>query len=633
MAQLRDAQGRFVRLSDGLANLASGAGTTADKRAHSFYATPFVSPQQIEAAYRSSWMMRKGVDLPPFDMTRGGRDWQLDEASVSAIEREEKRLGVWAKLRQALVLGRLGGGLILTGLGSDVTVPITQAERRKGGLAYLCVLNRWQVSLGPVVNDPADPLFGQPQHFQFNGASGVKVHPSRVITFRGKQVPALMGAVGADDWFWGDSLAMSALNAVKNAEAALNGFASLIEEAKLDTVTIPGLTQLVSTSEGEALVTKRVQVANLLKSTHNTRILDGGRGKDAPGETWDTRQVTWTGMPDIIRVYAATVAGAFDIPATRFLGKAPDGMNATGSGDEANYLSKIAADQDAELRPALDQLDTVLLPSAGVTVTDEAWYSFPPLHELSELDKATAFGTKMTALVALQNTGTIPDLAFAKAMQHTAVEEQWLDGLDGALAEMPEDERFPSAIAEPKPDPVPPADPNAQPEGGDSVAPGGGGDGSAPVRWAANDARPRTLYVSRKVLNTADIAVWAKTQGIADLADDLHVTIAYSTTPVDWIAMGADWRDADGKGGLMIAPGGPRVVEPIGNMTAALLFASSDLTYRNMTMREAGASWDHPDYQPHISLTKAPIDAAKVEPYRGRIVLGPEVFEEVDPDA
>lgn len=153
-----------------------------------------------------------------------------------------------------------------------------------------------------------------------------------------------------------------------------------------------------------------------------------------------------------------------------------------------------------------------------------------------------------------------------------------------------------------------------------------------PLVLTAMDARPRSLYVRRDVLNASEIAAWAEGQGIADLMPDLHVTIAFSRTAVDWIKMGADYRDADGKGGFTIAPGGPRVVEPLGEMTAVLMFASSDLSYRNMSMREEGASWDHADYQPHMSLTRAPIDLATIKPYRGKIELGPEVFEEVRAD-
>ena len=451
MAQIRarDTRGRFV--TDGLANLVSGAGTTADKRMHGFYTRPFILPEQIESSYRSSWMMRKGIDLPPFDMTRNGRDWQMDEADVAKIEREEKRLRLWSKLRQALVLGRLGGGLIVMGIGNEnPETPVGDGKRGSGSLRYLHVMNRWQVGLGQIVMDPADDLFGQPEYFQINfgtgGANSVKIHPSRIIAFRGKQNPNLFGTAG-DDWFWGDPLMLTVQDTVKNADAAMNGFASLIEEAKVDTVAIPGLTQLLATDENTALVMKRITVANQMKSMHNTRILDAGRGKDAPGETWETRQIAWTGMPDMIRVYAAAVAGAFDIPATRFLGKSPDGMNASGDSDENNYIAKVRADQENDLRPALDQIDAVLMPSAGVTLTDEAWYTFPSLKEMSEADKATIFKTKMDAITALQATASIPAPAFDLALQHTAVEEQWLDGLDAELAKIPDDELVPSMIA------------------------------------------------------------------------------------------------------------------------------------------------------------------------------------------
>ena len=48
-----------------------------------------------------------------------------------------------------------------------------------------------------------------------------------------------------------------------------------------------------------------------------------------------------------------------------------------------------------------------------------------------------------------------------------------------------------------------------------------------------------------------------------------------------------------------------------------------------------GASWDWPDYQPHISITRNldGIDPTKIAPYTGEIVFGPEQFEEVKPNA
>jgi hypothetical protein len=117
-----------------------------------------------------------------------------------------------------------------------------------------------------------------------------------------------------------------------------------------------------------------------------------------------------------------------------------------------------------------------------VTVTDEAWYDFPPLQEMSELDKSTIFKNRMDGLTALQATGTIPDVAFSKAVQHTAVEEQWLSGLDGALAEIPDDERFP----EPDPALTDPSEPVAEP---DPTPPHSG---------------------ARDVVNAADLVKWAE---------------------------------------------------------------------------------------------------------------------------
>lgn len=457
-ANYRDPRnGRFIG-RDGLANLVSGAGTSADKRTHGFYHWQGNNPQQIEAAYRSSFLMRKAIDLVPFDMTRAGRDWQCDEGDISKIEAEEKRLQVWPKVRQALILGRLGGGLIVMGIGNeDPALPVNPRTLKPGCLRYLHVMNRWQVGLGELVMDPASDLFGQPAYFQINfgsaGKSMVRIHPSRIIAFRGKMAPNLYGG-SAEDQFWGDSDVTALMDPVRNADAAMNGFASLIDEAKLDTVTIPGLINLVASAEGEALVIKRVTVANAIKSMHNTRILDGGNGQPGTMEEWDTRQVAWTGMPEMIRTYLAITATAADVPATRFTGKSPDGMNATGEGDEKNHRTMINARQESDLRPCLDKLDAALLPSAGVAASDATWYRFAPLSEMTEAEAATVFKTKMEAITSLQNTGTIPDIAFTKAVQNTAVEENWLPGLDGALAEITsEDERFPVPEDEPIEDP------------------------------------------------------------------------------------------------------------------------------------------------------------------------------------
>jgi hypothetical protein len=46
----------FMR--DRLTNAMSGMGTSADKRAWAYYSMALIHPQQAEASYRSSWLVR-----------------------------------------------------------------------------------------------------------------------------------------------------------------------------------------------------------------------------------------------------------------------------------------------------------------------------------------------------------------------------------------------------------------------------------------------------------------------------------------------------------------------------------------------------------------------------------------------
>lgn len=138
----------------------------------------------------------------------------------------------------------------------------------------------------------------------------------------------------------------------------------------------------------------------------------------------------------------------------------------------------------------------------------------------------------------------------------------------------------------------------------------------------------RPLYVSRPVLNAADILAWAKQQGFARTLppDDLHVTVAYSRAPVPWHTLAPETH-------TIKAVGGPRAVTPLGGQGAVVLtFAHDGLAERWQRLRDAGCSWDYPSYQPHVSLTYdgQGMDIAGIEPYQGEIVLGPERYEELD---
>jgi phage-related protein (TIGR01555 family) len=459
-------------VSDGLRNVFAGLGTGADKRYHDRYnlaAAEIVDQGQVEAAYRTSWLIRKIHDLPPFDMTREARRWQAEGDAIEIIENAERALQVWPKVRRALLLARLyGGGALIMGVDQGQPTEELRVDAIKpGALKYVHVVSRHQVTLGELETDIMSPTFGQPRFYELTSVgAGVRIHPSRVIPFVGQPLPEGALATGVNDRFWGDPLLQSIRDAMSQADLTQAGIAAMVHEAKIDTLKIPGLTTMVATAEGEARLMARLNTANLAKSITNTRIIDGE-------EEWSTRELTFSALPDVLRLYLQIAAGAADIPATRLLGVAPQGMNATGDGDLRNYYDGLASRQQSDLRPSLERLDAVMLASSGQAGT-EAFWEFGSLWQMTPEAKATVQKTRAETAKIYADAGLVPLDALATAVQNGLVEDGVYPGLEGALDDMaeasrvepldPDDEGDPSALTGQSDEDVPtPNKPPARP--------------------------------------------------------------------------------------------------------------------------------------------------------------------------
>lgn len=582
-------------------------------------ACPNVFSHQLAiAAFMSSGMLRKVIRIPAADRTQKWRDWQADKDAIAKIEKEERRLGLRAKTKQAEILRGIGGGAMILITVGDHSQPLDPKTIRAGGLVAINVVSRWELTPTDFDRDLASPTYRMPRTFKIsNGRGQQDIHPSRVICFRGDPLPA-GGAIDDIEAFWGDSRLLRVFREVENSDHAQAWFVELVKKAKLLRVGIPDLLDMVSTSEGQQQLNKRIALLAEGESTLNATVYRSGTGADDPGEKLDDYQVKWEGIPAFMDALDQRVAAVSDIPFTRLMGRSPAGMNATGKHDTDNWNDAVSDGQENEVRPCLEQIDPILLRSAGVAKPDEVTWRWAPLWTPTEKEEAETFKTTMEAVEKLQNTGAIPDQAFAEGLQNLMEEREYIPGLGAALQKIPPGERYgvnpepeetdPSALTEREPEPA-------------KVA----------------DAAPRTLYVSRKLLNAAEFIKWAKGQGFETTtsADELHVTVAFSRKPVDWMKMGSAW-DGDGDGKLVVKPGGARLVEPLGDKGAVvLLFASSELSWRHEDMKRNGASWDFPEYQPHVTITYTKpdgLDLSKVEPFRGKLEFGPEIFAEVVED-
>jgi len=602
--------GKLASIRDGLVNLVANLGTPRDKAAATMYALPLLNDQQICAAYRGTWLARKIIEIPALDAHRNWRSWNAEQADISALEAEENRLGLKQKSLDAQTKARLfGGAALYIGTGDpNPQLPLDPARLAKGGIRHLNVLTKRVLSAGELERDPESPAYGQPAYYELSSQAGqVRIHPSRLVVYHGapRPDPELEAGDG-----WGDSVLLAIMDAVKNADSTSANIASLVFEAKVDVINIPNFMAMLADPAYEEQMLKRLQLAMMAKSINGTLLLDSE-------EEYSQKQASFTGLTDVLMAFLQLVSGAADIPVTRLLGQSPAGMNSTGESDTRNYYDRIRAGQELVLQPALGVLDECLIRSALGSRPPELFYSWRSLWQTTDTERATIGKTTADTIKTVADTKLIPDDVLSKVAVNMLTEAGVAPGLESEmeeflasnpdwLEEQAEDERAALQLA-------------TQQAGQKPVA----------------DALPRPLYVRRQVTNGADILAWAKEQGFETTlpAEDLHVTIAYSRDPVDWMKAGSDWASGE-DGRLTIKPGGARLVEKFGGGAVVLLFNSSELSWRHQAIRDAGASWDWPDYQPHITITYAPgaVDLDAVEPYRGAIELGPEIFEPLDED-
>lgn len=150
--------------------------------------------------------------------------------------------------------------------------------------------------------------------------------------------------------------------------------------------------------------------------------------------------------------------------------------------------------------------------------------------------------------------------------------------------------------------------------------------------FAARDVAP--LYVYRSLRKPAALLKWARAQGLPNIvpANELHVTVLYSRTPVDWFELSDGWEYNEK---LLVAEGGPRKIERFEGGALVLRFASDNLKWSHAKKIAKGASHDFPDYLPHITVGFDPdglVDLEALEAFTGELEFGPEMFEELDTD-
>lgn len=442
-----EGQAQGVSVADGLANVYTGMGGLAgSRRAGDVWTFTRLTDADLRAMYRSDWIARKAVEIPADDMTQMWRRWQDMPERVTALEEAERQLGVIDKVRTALRYARLygGGALLLSDGAADPSRPFDATRLRKGGLKYIMPVPRTQIAAdGEISFDPGSEHFGLPEFWRLARGPQVRIHHSRVIVLRGNPYPDPFEE--ADPW--GDSILQAIERAVRDCAIANSAGAELLDEAKVDVVTMENLETHLQNNDANARLVQRMALMKLGKSAYKVMLL-GGK------EKFDTKHASFSNLEAVMFYYMQVVSGATDIPVTRFLAQSPAGLSSTGDSDLRNYAIMIRAQQERVLQPALARLDDALIRHALGSRSPELWAEWISIWQQSPKEAAETAKLQADMDSTYAMSGLVPSAALERAVQARMIESGQYPGLERALAEEPEESEF-SIEPEPAPEPEP----------------------------------------------------------------------------------------------------------------------------------------------------------------------------------
>jgi phage-related protein (TIGR01555 family) len=405
--------------------------------------------KHLEALYRGNWLAKKIVDIPAFDATRAWRTWNAEKEEIQKIEKTERDFGIQRKVLQALIKSRLYGGaaLVIGVKGSHLNKELKSSDVGRGDLQWVHVVEKWMLQAGPLVRDITSPWFGEPSYYMrsntvttpppgnvdpipesslgYSPGETIYIHPSRVVRLVGTEYPDMEVAYDA----WGDSVLTNVYEAIRDAGLVTASLANMIADAKVDVFKIPGLTSTLSTTEGTNKMLGYLSGVNVAKSVVNALVLD----KEID---WERIETNFESLDKVLQAYLLIAAAAADIPSTRLLSREPAGMNSTGDSDSRNYYDRVAADQTVRMTPLLNRLDEVLLRHTFGRRDPEWTYSWEPLWQMSDTEKADITLKKAQAFQIDVNSALIPAEALVKGRENQLIEDGVYPGLDVAIDDL-----------------------------------------------------------------------------------------------------------------------------------------------------------------------------------------------------
>lgn len=365
--------------------------------------------QEYTRLYNTSWEVRKIVDIPIDDAFRTPKEYiGIPQDVIDVLEDAYLKFNVTKQLKRALKQERLYGGAVILPIlrtNEDLSVPLDLSTVEQGDLLGFNVIDVSRLSRVDWDNDPFKAGYDRCEGLTINGQ---QVAYNRMIVFDGDPIVGyanntLTGMQGYNPCGFGESKITTLYDLLIKSLGTQQAAYHLVNMSSVLLMTVENLRSLQATgSPALDKINEIVEQVNMYRGA----VLDG---KDAKIEQ---HSASFGSVPELVLTFCQLLSAASDIPATRFLGQAPGGLNATGESDTRNYYDMVDGLRNGKIAEAEYRIiDLIGASTYGATrwadISRSLELKYRSLWSLTEAEQATIDGGYSTLLQGLYTAGII----------------------------------------------------------------------------------------------------------------------------------------------------------------------------------------------------------------------------------
>lgn len=395
MMQEKEEEQSKEQRADGYKNLMNKYGTKDDVSEHyRFESGDPVTDIELTINYEENGLFAKIIDIPADEAVSSGFSYGItDTEMVKFINKSLEELDFEEKAATAIKWSRLYGGALMVMLiddGQDLGEPMDWDNIR--GIDELLVFERplvtpdYQSIYNYKPNDKHTSKFGMPEFYDVAPTYGspFRVHESRCLLFKNGILPSM--STRTEYRFFGMPEYARINDALQKTVISHGNGVKLLDRAVQAIYKMKDLAELLATDEGEDKVLDRLRMIDLAKGIINSIAID------AEGEDYDYKQITFSGVKDVIDSTCNMLSAVTNIPQTKLFGRSPAGENSTGESDMENYYTFVGKIQKLNLKNNMGTLIDIILIAGRFkgefeTIPDYE-LGFNPLWSLSEKEQA-----------------------------------------------------------------------------------------------------------------------------------------------------------------------------------------------------------------------------------------------------